>query len=105
MCAFGLCAPDTGEPIEKSTRIITNSKGAARLLNLKCPGCESHRTIEGFIRHEGKTISLSGFCGGYTRDFVLTVLDGFMHDLQPTNYLAMVVSKRNILDTLEDGAA
>ena len=106
MCAFGLCAPDTGEPIKKSTRVITNSKEAARLLNIKCPGCESHRTFEGSIRHGGKTISLSEFCGGCTRDFVLTMLDGFMHDLlQPMNYLPMVVSKRNILDTLEDGAA
>ena len=33
------------------------------------------------------------------------MLGGFMHDVQPTNYVAMVVSKRNILDTLEDSAA
>ena len=62
MCAFGLCAPDTGEPIKKSARTITNSKEAARLLNFKCPGRESHRTIEGSVRREGKTISLSEFC-------------------------------------------
>ena len=105
MCAFGLCAPDTGEPTKKSTRITTNSKEAARLLNIKRPGCESHRTIESSIREEGKTIFLSEFCGGYTRDFVLTTLDGFMHDLQPMSYLSMIVSKRNILDRLKDGAA
>ena len=34
VCAFGFCAPDTGEPSKKPIRIITNSKKAARLLNL-----------------------------------------------------------------------
>ena len=38
-------------------------------------------------------------------DFVMAMLNGFMHDLQPANYLAMVASKRNILDTLGGGAA
>ena len=105
MCAFGLCAPDTGEPIKKSTRIVTNSKETARLLNQKCPGCESHRVIEGSVKHKGKNIALSEFCGGYTRDFVMTMLDGFMHDLKPLNYLAMVVDKRKLLDTVEEEAA
>ena len=33
------------------------------------------------------------------------MLDGFMHDLQPVNYLAMVVNKRKILDSVEEQAA
>ena len=51
VCAFGLCAPDTGEPTKKSTRIITNSKETARPLNQKCPGRETHRVIEGSVKH------------------------------------------------------
>ena len=105
MCAFGPCAPDTGEPIKKPTRIITNSKETARLLNLKCPGCETHRVIEGSIKHEGKNVALSESCGGCTHDFVQTMLDGFMHDLKPLNYLAMVVDRRKLFDAVEDEAA
>ena len=98
-------APGTGEPIKKSTRIITKCKETARLLNQKCSGCETHRVIEGSVKHKGNNIALSEFCGGYTRDFVKTLLGGFMHDLKPLNYPAVVVDKRKLLDTVEEEAA
>ena len=105
LCAYGLIAPDTGEAIHKSTRIITNSKEAARLLNLKCPGCPSHRTISGTVKVGGKTMSLSEYCGGYTQEFASAMLEGFLHDLQPINYLTLVANKRKLLDAMEEQAA
>ena len=82
MCTQGLCDPWSGEPLRKSTRLMTNSREVVQTFRrcrckLVCQMEESwqpHKRIEGntWVKNDnGKWVStrLSSYCGGYTRQF------------------------------------
>ena len=108
-CMFNLKAPDTDEPIKKATKMLTTSKSAARNLSIRCSGDHSHRVIEGSVTYSkaGKKItqSLSEYCGGYSKELALAMIEGFEEDLFPVSHFANVVTRKRALDELEEEAA
>ena len=114
MCVHGLCCPETGQPIKKPTAILTTSDEVAKLLlqqgregRCQC-GWGEHRPVVGSVRvwdpyrQQTRSVQLSSFCGGYTKQFAELVVDGYSDDLQLEVYVSSeFTNKRKQIDASE----
>ena len=108
-CMFNMRAPDNHMLVKKPTKILTTSKSAARNLSIRCDGTHEHRTIEGTVTYYKNgvknTMSLSSYCGGYTKELAEAMVSGFEEDLSLISHLTNVVSRKRAMDELEEEAA
>jgi len=108
-CMFNMRAPDNHMLVKKPTKILTTSKSAARNLSIRCDGTHEHRTIEGSVTYYKNgvknTMSLSSYCGGYTKELAEAMVSGFEEDLSLISHLTNVVSRKRAMDELEEEAA
>ncbi len=90
MCQYGKIRPDNGLPIRKSTMV----KGTAEVceaVSLKCLGNHAHSPIEGSMKISvrkkngkttTKTMKVSEWAGGYTKEFAKALLNGALKYLE-----------------------
>ena len=88
MCAYGLCCPESGLPIQKATGLRTSRPQIPEHMH-QCPGCPQHKQVAGRLQ-SGQL--LSDFVASYTPKFCFSVLQQLseagvcmpstVHDLQ-----------------------
>ena len=80
MCMFGLCHPETNQPVRKRT-VLKGTPEVCRAVHRTCDGKHTHARVIGRVRiptRRGKPRSMimSEWAGGYTPAFAQAILDG-----------------------------
>ena len=75
MCCCKKRRLDNGQLVRRPTRLLGTPE-ICENMNRRCDGSHTHSVIEGSMKVDGKSVAVSTWAGGYTKEFATEILKG-----------------------------